>query len=74
MEEHTGTPLTLSTEIDEERDIVPLLNEVSKARKEAQLDLMEQGFEDKCEIFGQRKKRARKKGHEKGHGQKEVVE
>ena len=74
MEEHTGTPLTLSSEIDEERDIVPLLNEVSKARKEAQLGLMEQGFEDKCEVFGERKKRARKKGHEKGYGQKEVVE
>ncbi len=53
--------LSKSGEIDEAKDIVPILNEVAKARKEAQLKLMEQGFDEKMEVFLKRKKRERKK-------------
>jgi hypothetical protein len=61
VESFTGQMLSKSGEIDEAKDIVPILNEVAKARKEAQLKLMEQGFDEKMEVFLKRKKRERKK-------------
>lgn len=61
LEDFIGSKLLLSREVDEERDVLPILNEVAKARKEAQLQLMEQGFEEKLEIFTNRKKKQKKK-------------
>ena len=61
LEEFIGSKLQLSRAVDEERDVLPVLNEVAKARKEAQLQLMEQGFEEKLEIFASRKKIQKKK-------------
>ena len=40
--------------------VVSLLNPVAKALRVAQLKLLEQGFEDKVEIFKQRKKKQRR--------------
>ena len=63
VESLTSIPLVpiAPGEIDEERDIVPILNEIAKAKKEAQLLLMEQGFDDKLQIFKERKTTQRKK-------------
>ena len=40
--------------------MVSLLNPVAKALRVAQLKLLEQGFEDKVEVFKQRKKKQRR--------------
>jgi ATP-dependent RNA helicase DDX49/DBP8 len=61
VEDCIGLKLEESQEIDEERDIVPILNEVAKARREAQLKLMEKGFDEKLEIFKKRKRKQRRK-------------
>lgn len=61
VETLTSIQLQKSEEIDEEKDIVPILNEVAKAKKEAQLLLMEQGFDEKLQVFKERKTTQRKK-------------
>jgi ATP-dependent RNA helicase DDX49/DBP8 len=61
VEEYSGITLELSNEINQENDILPILNEISKAKKEAQLQLMEEGFDEKLEVFIKRKKVQRKK-------------
>lgn len=40
--------------------MVSLLNPVAKALRVAQLKLLEQGFDDKVEVFKQRKKKQRR--------------
>ena len=61
VETLTTIKLQKSEEIDEEKDILPILNEIAKAKKEAQLLLMEQGFDEKLRIFKERKTQQRKK-------------
>ena len=63
IEEFIGIKLEESKEITHD-DVVPLLNPVAKAMRVAKLKLMESGFEEKVEIFTERKnneKRKRKK-------------
>jgi ATP-dependent RNA helicase DDX49/DBP8 len=59
IEEYTGVKLTASTEVTED-NVLPLLNAVAKARKLAQMHLMESGFEDRYEEIRQRKRKQRK--------------
>ena len=61
VEKVINIKLEKSTTIDEENDIIPILNEVAKAKKEAQLTLMENGFDDKLEVFKNRKKKQNRK-------------
>ena len=60
VEEYTGIKLDLSTEVTEE-DVVPLLNPVSKAMRQVQMKLMENGFEDKIEERDKRRKSVKRK-------------
>jgi hypothetical protein len=42
-------------------DVIPLLNPVAKAMRVAKLKLMESGFEEKVEIFTERKNNEKRK-------------
>ena len=53
--------LVLASNINEENDIIPILNEIAKAKKEAQLQLMENGFDEKVDIFTKRKRTQKRK-------------
>jgi ATP-dependent RNA helicase DDX49/DBP8 len=59
IEEYIEVKLSASSEVVED-DILPLLNPVAKAIKEAQLKLMESGFDEKVEINKKRKKKQKK--------------
>ena len=61
IEDYCSIKLDLSKEIDDEKDIIPILNEIAKAKKEAQLELMENGFDEKLEIFIKRKRKQKRK-------------
>jgi ATP-dependent RNA helicase DDX49/DBP8 len=59
VEEFTERKLEVSTEVTD-KDVVQLLNPVSKAMRVAKMKLMENGFEDKLEIRDKRKKTAKR--------------
>ena len=60
IEAYTGIQLTLSTDVSE-TDIVPLLNPVAKAKREAEQKLLEVGFDTQLDGFKKKKKRQKRK-------------
>jgi ATP-dependent RNA helicase DDX49/DBP8 len=59
IEEFTDRKLNVSTEVTD-KDVVQLLNPVSKAMRVVKMKLLENGFEDKLEVRDNRKKKAKR--------------
>lgn len=60
IEEYISRKLELCEDVNE-RDVVPILNSVAKAQRLAKQQLMETGFEERLEVFHERRIKQRKR-------------
>ena len=60
IEAHTGQSMVESTEITDATDVVPLLNKVSEAMREAQMTHLDDGSEDKMDTVRKRKRQQKR--------------
>ena len=60
IEEYINRKLELCEDVNE-RDVVPILNSVAKAQRLAKQQLMETGFEERLEVFHERRIKQRKR-------------